>query len=258
MAFTAKQSARMSDLALDAETTKKQVRDFVNTLIKTGSITEADAGDIKRILSDKDMCAEDALDELRSLENILADAANSNPEKLVETEDQNENEESPAAGPSLLAGLCSQITDPIIPEVPAPAAKPVPEKTGKTIEPNREEQNGLKRPSKGSTCALIWDTCDRISAEGATCTSAQLFAACNGLNDCTLRTQYARWRAFNGITGRLPGQTKVAKVPAEFQDVIDNLSARIAEDKTDVLASLQAVKTPDALVTWMAANFINF
>lgn len=257
MAFTTKQSARLSDLALDSETTKKQVRDFVNLLIKSGSATEQDMGDVKRILSDKDMCAEDALDELRSLENTLADAANSDPEKLVENENETENEpEVPAAGPSLLAGLCSQITDPVIPEVPAPAPKQVPEKTGKTIEPNREEQNGLKRPSKGSTCALIWDTCDRISAEGTTCTSAQLFAACNGLNDCTLRTQYARWRAFNGITGRLPGQTKVAKVPAEFQDVIDNLSARVSNP--DALVSLTLVKNSDELVTWLVANFINF
>lgn len=264
--FNAKQVARLETLQLDAETNKKQVRDFVTGLVKSGSITESDATEVRRILSDKDMEAEDALDELRTLERLLAEeaapAANTDEQKSVETDDQNETqnddevEEAAPADPSMLSGLIGQITDPVIAAPIVPAKQPV-EKTGKTIEANRVEQNGLKRPSTGSTCALIWAACDRITAEkGSTCTSGELFAACNGLNECTLRTQYARWRQFNGVTGRLPGQTKVAKVPAEFQDVLDNLTARLSNEEAK--ESLANVKNSDELVTWLAANFINF
>lgn len=145
-----------------------------------------------------------------------------------------------------------------IPQAPA-APKKEAEKTGKTIEPNRAEQNGLKRPSKGSTCAIIWDTCDRITSEkGSTCTSAELFNALQGYNDCTLRTQYARWRQFNGITGRLPGQTKTAKLPPEFQDAVDTIRVRIADDNTKAIESLEACKTPNDFIAWIAANASSF
>ena len=263
--FNAKQVARLETLQLDAETSKKQVRDFVTGLIKSGSITEADATEVRRILSDKDMEAEDALDELRTIERLLAEAetpaANSDEQKPDEVVEETKNaddevEEVVHAGPSLLSSLVSQITDPVVAAPVVPAKQPV-EKTGKTIEANRAEQNGLKRPSAGSTCALIWTACDEITSEkGSTCTSAELFARCNGLNECTLRTQYARWRQFNGVTGRLPGQTKVAKVPAAFAEVIENLTARMSDEEAK--ASLAAVKTSDELVVWMTANFIKF
>ena len=274
--FNAKQVARLETLQLDAEISKKQVRDFVTGLLKSGSITEGDATEVRRILSDKDMEAEDALDEIRTIHNIQLDeaknAANADSETdepvcdtgssqvladEIGSEDLTDEEiEESNAPSSLLAGLVSQITDPVI-AAPVVAPKQPVEKTGKTIEPNRAEQNGLKRPSAGSTCALIWTACDEITSEkGSTCTSAELFARCNGLNECTLRTQYARWRQFNGITGRLPGQTKAVRVPAQFQEVIDNLTARVSNQ--DALVSLALVKNSDELVTWLAANFINF
>lgn len=263
--LNAKQQTRLETLGLESELSKKQVREFLNQLVSTGSFTEQDASDVRRILSDKTMCAEDALDEIRSMANILDDAAKSDLQKTGETESQNETsnedettEDAPAPGNPILASLVSQITNP---KDNTPQAKPepkaTPEKTGKTIEPNRAEQNGLKRPSAGSTCALIWSACDRITAEkGSTCTSGELFAACNGLNECTLRTQYARWRQYNGVTGRLPGQTKVAKVPAAFAEVIENLTARMSDEEAK--ESLANVKNSDELVTWLAANFINF
>lgn len=162
-----------------------------------------------------------------------------------------ETEEPENQAPSMLSGLVSNMlnpeTVPPAPELPKKEA----EKTGKTIEANRPEQNGLKRPSKSSTCCIIWDTCDRITSEkAATCTSAELFNALQGYNDCTLRTQYARWRQFNGITGRLPGQSKTAKLPPEFQDAVDTLESQISEDGVE---SLKACKTPNELVAWIAS-----
>lgn len=170
-----------------------------------------------------------------------------------------ETEESENQAPSMLAGLVNNMLNPE--DVPAPPEQPKKEaeKTGKTIEPNRPEQNGLKRPSKGSTCCIIWDTCDQITSEkAATCTSAELFNALQGYNDCTLRTQYARWRQFNGITGRLPGQSKTAKLPPEFQDAIDALMDKIPEDKVDAIKALEACKSPTDLVAWIAHNAVNF
>ena len=265
--LNAKQQTRLETLGLESELSKKQVREFLNQLVSTGSFTEQDASDARRILSDKTMCAEDALDEIRSMANILDDAAKSDLQKTGETEQQNETsnedettEDVPAPGSSMLAGLVSQITDPKdnTPES-KPEPKATPEKTGKTIEPNREEQNGLKRPSKGSICAIIWDTCDRITSEqGSHCTSAELFNALQGYNECTLRTQYARWRQFHGITGRLPNQQKQTKLPAEWQDAIDALMDKIPEDKVDAIKALEACKSPTELVAWIAHNAVNF
>ena len=145
-----------------------------------------------------------------------------------------------------------------VPQAPA-APKKEAEKTGKSVEQNRPEQNGLKRPSAGSTCAIIWDTCDRITNETEhTCTSAELFNALQGYNECTLRTQYARWRQFNGITGRLPNQQKQTKLPAEWQDAIDALMDKIPEDKVDAIKALEACKSPTDLVAWIAHNSVNF
>lgn len=178
-------------------------------------------------------------------------AENQSPENQAEDEQAPEEQAPENQAPSMLSGLVNGMLNPgSVPPVPEQPKKEA-EKTGKTIEQNRPEQNGLKRPSKGSTCCIIWDTCDRITTEKATtCTSAELFNALQGYNECTLRTQYARWRQFNGITGRLPGQTKTAKLPPEFQDAVDTLESQISEDGVE---SLKACKTPNELVAWIAS-----
>ncbi len=179
---------------------------------------------------------------------VEPEASNSEPEELEESVPQSN-------------GVCSalfgaMLNPETVPPAPAPAAKPVVEKTGKTIEPNRPEQNGLKRPSKGSTCCIIWDTCDKLTSPEHTCTSAELFNALQGYNECTLRTQYARWRQFNGITGRLPGQNKAAKLPAAFDDAKDVLLSRVANESAQ--ATLEEVATAADLIQWIADNASNF
>ena len=184
------------------------------------------------------------------MEQTEPEAANSDEEELEEVAPQNG---------SLMSSLIGNMMNPeTIPQAPA-APKKQAEKTGKTVEQNRPEQNGVKRPSAGSTCAIIWDTCDRITSEQVhTCTSAELFNALQGYNECTLRTQYARWRQFNGITGRLPNQQKQTKLPAEWQDAIDALMDKIPEDKVDAIKALEACKSPVDLVAWIAHNSVNF
>ena len=80
------------------------------------------------------------------------------------------------------------------------------------IEKNRPENNGVKRPSAGTVCAAVWDTAATLSTLSESggnhtkvATLSEVTKACEakGINKFTARTQYARWRVFNGITGRL-------------------------------------------------------
>ena len=157
------------------------------------------------------------------------------------------------AEPIKLSGPFAALSQP----APTPKADEKPKGNGVKIEKDRPEQNGLKRPSAGSTCAIIWDTADHISKQtGHTCTSAELFNALQGYNECTLRTQYARWRQFNGITGRLPNQQKTVKLPADWQDAMDILAAKCPTD-SKALTDLQAVTNPTELVSWIAKHATN-
>lgn len=183
------------------------------------------------------------------LPEVAPEEPNSDPEDL---------EESVPQSNSVCSALFGAMLNPTtVPAAPVTPKKDV-EKTGKTIEPNRPEQNGLKRPSKGSTCCIIWDTCDKITAQKeSTCTSAELFNALQGYNECTLRTQYARWRQFNGVVGRLPGQNKAAKLPAAFDDAKDVLLFRV-EEGSEAYAKLNEIKSANDLIQWIADNSTSF
>lgn len=75
------------------------------------------------------------------------------------------------------------------------------------IERNRPENNGVKRPSEGTICAHVWSLATQLSAEKtapaiATLGETILAAEAVGINKYTARTQYARWRVYNGHTGK--------------------------------------------------------
>lgn len=68
------------------------------------------------------------------------------------------------------------------------------------------EQNGIRRPKPDTETGKVWALADAISASlGQPTPIANLLkdGQAQGLNDSTIRTQYARWRAFHGITGRV-------------------------------------------------------
>ena len=68
------------------------------------------------------------------------------------------------------------------------------------------EQNGIRRPKPETETGKVWALADAISSSlGQPTPIANLLAQgqAAGLNDSTMRTQYARWRAFHGITGRV-------------------------------------------------------
>lgn len=77
---------------------------------------------------------------------------------------------------------------------------------GLKIEKNRPTQNGITRPSAGTTCLAVWELAASMTAElGKTIPLSALIEAAKakGINQYTARTQYACWRKFNGIVGHL-------------------------------------------------------
>ncbi len=68
-------------------------------------------------------------------------------------------------------------------------------------------QNGVTRPRPEGACGKVWALADSISARiGQPVTIAMLSkeTSAAGLNDATTRTQYARWKTFNGVFGAAP------------------------------------------------------
>lgn len=68
------------------------------------------------------------------------------------------------------------------------------------------EQNGIRRPRPDGDCGKVWALADSLTSEqGSPVAIATLMKAttAQGINDSTTRTQYARWRTYNGVTGRV-------------------------------------------------------
>lgn len=75
---------------------------------------------------------------------------------------------------------------------------------GLKIEKDREERNGLKRPSKGGKCRMVWDECDRlVSVHGYKSPmpkELKAWAVENGQNPNNAVIEMYQWRKFMGIT----------------------------------------------------------
>jgi hypothetical protein len=103
------------------------------------------------------------------------------------------------------------------PKAPAKAkAEPVKvakaPKVPKAPKPPREEmpkQNDVRRPRPGGKCADVWDTADAMSKQlKRTVSVSELLDTClksktHAHVEANIKTEYARWRKFNGITGRV-------------------------------------------------------
>lgn len=69
-------------------------------------------------------------------------------------------------------------------------------------------QNGVVRPKSVGACGRVWALADAMSAHFKQAVPIkELLAAgaalADPLNEATIKTQYARWKAFNGITGQV-------------------------------------------------------
>lgn len=91
----------------------------------------------------------------------------------------------------------------------APKAKAVAKKEAAPKREPMPEQNGVKRPRPGGKCARVWEIADDLSKKLKrpaavsevleTASTDKQFAH----NPANVKTEYARWRKFNGITGRV-------------------------------------------------------
>jgi len=87
------------------------------------------------------------------------------------------------------------------PRADKPAAPVVPRasRKGYTIQKEREERNGVKRPSEGTVCGNVWAEFDKNpeikAAELAT------MADENGWNRTNVSCEFYAWRKFMGIKG---------------------------------------------------------
>lgn len=77
------------------------------------------------------------------------------------------------------------------------------------------ESNGVRRPKPETICGKIWSKADELSqASGSPATIGDLMKAMAGTADATVRTQYARWRKYYGVTGRAEAPAAPASTPA--------------------------------------------
>lgn len=75
---------------------------------------------------------------------------------------------------------------------------------GYTIQKDREERNGVKRPSEGTTCGAVWSVFDNMhgSENGLKAADLPAIADEHGWNRTNVSCEYYAWRKFMGIKGR--------------------------------------------------------
>lgn len=65
------------------------------------------------------------------------------------------------------------------------------------------KQNDVRRPKPNTATGKVWAIFDSLSAStGAPAAIGDALKQAAGTPEATVRTQYARWRKFHGITGR--------------------------------------------------------
>lgn len=97
---------------------------------------------------------------------------------------------------------CGGEFGPAITDTPA---TPAPKGTGIKIEKDREERNGVKRPSAGGACRAVWDLCDELLKDTGVIPTASIIkeaAVERGLNANNASIELYQWRKFHGIRGR--------------------------------------------------------
>lgn len=107
-----------------------------------------------------------------------------------------------------LASIVQQISGANQQNVQVETAPAVVKRTsnGLKIEKDREERNGVKRPSAGGMCRAVWDFCDEQAERGAenfpTAKSVRAHAELVGWNVNNASIEFYQWRKFHGIRGR--------------------------------------------------------
>lgn len=123
-----------------------------------------------------------------------------------------------------------------LPPLAAPAVRGrAPREVRYTIEKNRPEANGIKRPSEGGICRQIWDALDEKRAlDGTVPSLSSTKDALAHLDQTTVSVQYYRWRKHNGIAGRLDKKASTDTAPTDgAAEPGKTLSEKIGEQVTE-------------------------
>lgn len=94
-----------------------------------------------------------------------------------------------------------------------------------TQRPAKQVQNNVTRPGADTVTGKIWNLADKLSAEnkGNPVPIATLRAhpEMREVNDNTLKTQFARWRSYHGIKGRIDVvQPEQPEMPPEAEQAL--------------------------------------
>lgn len=121
----------------------------------------------------------------------MEEAARSNGAKSRHIRDGKEVTTKPAPAKSEPRARVEKTPAPFVPKV---------DRKGYTIQKERQEQNGVKRPSAGTVCGAVWDAFDANPAVKAGELNA--LADANGWNRTNVSCEFYAWRKFMGIKGR--------------------------------------------------------
>lgn len=122
------------------------------------------------------------------------------------------------------------------------------------------EQNGIRRPKPETICGRIWATLDQLSAaKGAPLSIGELMDATNpqSIDQTTVRCQYAAWRKFYGISGRIENPKAVAQKEAKAAEKAAAKQAQKAEaeaKKAAEKANREAAKAAEKAAKEAAKN----
>jgi len=142
---------------------------------------------------------------------------------LVPATETNQVEESQQAPSTVIGFALQQLTTPVVVEKVAPTPEElaayqvemaalaarfpnvVAAKPAKIPRAPKDEKNGITHPAAGTKCALVWQVADENTTSTTPAAIAQLKADVRlySMNEHTIKTQYARWRQYHGVTGRV-------------------------------------------------------
>lgn len=97
----------------------------------------------------------------------------------------------------------------------------------KPLKADKLQRNGITRPGAETKCGSIWAVADEISATNhtiATIAAIRLDKRMEGIPEATIKTQYARWRQYNGVKGRLPTLPAMHQQQGQYE-ALENLPA---------------------------------
>jgi hypothetical protein len=133
--------------------------------------------------------------------------------------------------------------------------------------PGRDVKNGITRPGPGTKTGFIWEKADEITnivnkGQPASIEQLKMHPDVRHFNDHTIRTQYARWRAYNKISGRVATpQQFAAPAAAQATPQATPSSVPAAPQGGNTLipgpGGAQMLVTPEPMADQVYQNFLN-